>query len=43
MYKIEILDSSVVEQTAVNRLVVGSSPTRGDLSLYNFRNVTILN
>ena len=29
MQKITILDSSVVEQSAVNRLVVGSSPTWG--------------
>ena len=34
MYKIDILDSSVVEQSAVNRLVVGSNPTRGDLMIY---------
>ena len=34
MYRIDILDSSVVEQSAVNRLVVGSNPTRGDLMIY---------
>ncbi len=28
-----ILNSSVVERSAVNRLVVGSSPTWGDLNL----------
>ena len=34
MYRIDILDRSVVEQSAVNRLVVGSNPTRGDLMIY---------
>ena len=31
-----ILDSSMVEHTAVNRGVVGSSPTRGVLSKRNY-------
>lgn len=30
MYYLTILNSSVVEQSAVNRLVVGSNPTWGE-------------
>ena len=30
-YSIEIPDSSVVERSAVNRLVIGSSPIQGDI------------
>ncbi len=32
----EFLNSSVVERSAVNRLVVGSSPTWGELEKKNF-------
>ena len=41
VHKILILDSSMVEHTAVNRGVVGSSPTRGAGYLMSVRESTI--
>ena len=48
MYNIEVfLDSSMVEHTAVNRGVVGSSPTRGAFYLigavYCFKSNKLIN